>query len=150
MWTRRALVLFGLIVGLLAPGFSAAIAQDFRIEDVQRGAQSAMWRQLKPGTIEFSDHTSVGTVDSETALFAFDDWASKHPAEKKFLALFPAIPSRPSARAVNGSTAQVTEKLDMYVAQARFILDRAPGAIDLSRYVTLPSWKRSIPRSSTN
>ena len=31
----------------------------------------------------------------------------------------------------------VTEKLTMYVAQARFILDRAAGAIDLSRYVTL-------------
>ncbi len=33
----------------------------------------------------------------------------------------------------------------MYVAQARFILDRPPGAIDLSRYVTLPFLEKIDP-----
>ena len=145
MWTRRALALFGLLVGLLAPGFlSAATALDFRIEDVS-AARRADVAALKSGTIEFSDHTSVGAVDSETALFAFDDWASKHPVEKKFLALFPTYTEPTVSKTVNGNTAQVTEKLDMYVAQARFILDRAPGAIDLAHYVTLPFLEKIDP-----
>ncbi len=33
----------------------------------------------------------------------------------------------------------------MYVAQARFVLDRAPGAIDLSHYVTLDFLERIDP-----
>src|ERR1700675_1938750 len=39
----------------------------------------------------------------------------------------------------------MVEKLYMYVAQARFMLDRAPGSIDLSRYVTLPILERIDP-----
>ncbi len=33
----------------------------------------------------------------------------------------------------------------MYVAQARFLIDRAPGAIDLSHYVTLPFLEKIDP-----
>src|SRR5262249_33665820 len=38
-----------------------------------------------------------------------------------------------------------TEKLYMYVAQARFVLAKAPTAIDLSRYVTLPFLEKIDP-----
>jgi len=42
-------------------------------------------------------------------------------------------------------TGPVVEKLYMYVAQARFVLDRPPSAVDLSRYVTLPFLERIDP-----
>jgi len=138
MWTRHALVLLGVIWS------GCAAAQDFRIDDVS-SARSVTVAQLKPGTIEFSDKTGTGAVDSETALVAFDDWAEKHPNEKKFLALFPAYTEPTVGRIANGNTEQVTEKLYMYVAQARFILDRAPGAIDLTRYATLPFLEKIDP-----
>ena len=124
---------------------SAAAAQDFSIEDVS-AAREADVAQLKPGTIAFSDHTGSGAIDSETALIAFDDWASKHPDREE-------IPG-----AVSGYTEPTVgktgerhhrrrslEKLYMYVAQARFVLDRAPGAIDLSHYVTLPFLEKIDP-----
>jgi hypothetical protein len=138
MWTRHALLFLGLIWS------ATAHAQDFRIEDVG-SARSENPAQLKSGTIEFSDQTGTGAVDSETALIHFEDWASKHPTQKKFLSLFPSYAEPTVDRTENGNTAQVTEKLYIYVAQARFILDRAPGAIDLSRYVTMPFLEKIDP-----
>jgi hypothetical protein len=138
MWTRHALVLLGLLWS------GCAAAQDFRIDDVS-SARKADVTQLKPGTIEFTDKTGTGAVDSETALFHFDEWAESHPTEKKFLALFPAYTEPTINKTVVGNTAPVTEKLYMYVAQARFILDRAPDAIDLSKYVTLSFLEKIDP-----
>ncbi len=140
MWTRHPIAPFCLFLGLLGSA-SAAGAQDFQIVEVS-AARSSNVADIKPDTIEFSDHTSPGSIDSETALSRFDEWAEKHPNEKKFLALFPTYTEPTVDKAANGGTVQgtrkVTEKLYMYVAQARFVLDKVPGAIDLSRYVTLP------------
>ncbi len=136
MW--HALVLLGLVW----PG--CAQAQEFRIDDVS-AARKIDVGQLKPGTIEFSDKTGTGAIDSETALFHFDEWAEHHPNEKKFLALFPGYTEPTISKTVDGNTAPVTEKLYMYVAQARFTLDRAPDTIDLSKYVTLPFLEKIDP-----
>jgi len=130
MRMRHAIVLLGLIW----PG--CAYAQDFRIEDVP-SARNVNAAQLKPGTIEFSDQTGTGAVDSETALIHFDAWADEHPNEKKFLTLFPTYTEATVGKAV--------EKLYMYIAQARFSLGRPPGAIDVSRYVTLPVLEKIDP-----
>jgi len=129
----------GLLAGLLCCG-SPAAAQDFQIEEV-KAAREASVADIKPGTIDFSDHTSPGAIDSETALSRFADWSEKHPNEKKFLALFPGYTEPTVAKAAIDGDAQkdkkITEKLYMYVAQARFVLDRAPAAIDLPHYVNL-------------
>jgi hypothetical protein len=144
MWTRHTIVLLGLL-GFALPSFPwAAGAQDFSIEDVTAARKTDV-AQLKSGTIVFSDHTSADTVASETALVRFDEWTNKDPTEKKFLALFPSYTEPVVGKTVNGSTAQVTEKLYMYVAQARFILDQSPGAIDLSHDVTLPFLEKIDP-----
>jgi hypothetical protein len=132
----HALAISILFVGFFSSA-SAAGAQDFQIVEVSAARNSTV-ADIKPDTIEFSDHTSPGAIDSETALSRFGDWAEKHPNEKKFLALFPTYTEPTVGKAANGSTVQVTEKLYMYVAQARFVLDKAPASIDLSRYVTLP------------
>src|SRR5271168_3539785 len=64
MWTRHAIVLFGLLTGLC--GFAAAAsAQDFHIEEVN-AARSVNAADIKPGAIVFSDHTGASAVDSET------------------------------------------------------------------------------------
>src|SRR5215469_11509066 len=132
MGMRHAIVLFAVF------GSAAALAAtDFTIQDVSDARKTDV-AQIKSGTIAFSDHTGASAVDSETALFHFDEWAEKHPTEKKFLALFPGYTEPTVPKLVSGTTSQVFEKLYMYIAQARFVLDRAPGAIDLSRYVNLP------------
>lgn len=138
MWIWHALVLLGLLWA------ASANAQDFRIDNVST-ARKIDVGQLKPGTIEFSDKTGTGAVDSETALFHFDEWADKHPNEKKFLALFPAYAEPTINKTVDGSTTPVVEKLYMYVAQARFVLDRPPGALDLAKYMTLPFLEKIDP-----
>ena len=89
-------------------------------------------------------------VDAGGVLIRFEDWANKRPVQKKFLALFPAYVEPTIAKPANGGGPMV-EKLYMYVAQARFVLDRAPATIDLSRYVTLSVLESaSIRRSSTS
>jgi hypothetical protein len=138
MRMRHAIVLVGLIWSC------SASAQDFRIDNVS-SAREVGAAQLKPGTIAFSDNTGIGAVDSETALVHFDEWAAKHPNEKKFLALFPSYSEPTVGRSVDGKTTQVAEKLYMYVAQARFALDRAPDAIDLSRYATVAFLEKIDP-----
>jgi hypothetical protein len=143
MWTRHAIVLLALL-GSLFGLCSAAAAQDFAIQDVSNARKTDI-AQIKSGTIVFTDHTGTSAADSETALFHFDDWADKHPTEKKFLALFPGYTEPTDPKTVNGITSQVLEKLYMYIAEARFVVDKAPGAIDLTHYVTLPFLQKIDP-----
>jgi hypothetical protein len=133
MWLRHALVLVGLIGSV-----SAVCAQEFRLDEVN-AARRVDPAQLKSVTIEFSDQTGGAAVPSDKALLHFDEWAQKHPNEKKFLALFPSY-TEPTVTKTSdgGSAAPALDKLYMYIAQARFLLDKPPGAIGPSRYATLP------------
>ncbi|MGA3310066.1 MAG: hypothetical protein ABSD08_15865 [Xanthobacteraceae bacterium] len=142
MWMRHAIVLVGLI-----GSFSAAGAQDFRIEDAG-SAPSWNLAQLKPGTIAFRDQDGGAAADGATNLINFADWARTRPAQKKFLSLFPGYTEPTVTKAASAAGADagpVTEKLTMYVAQARFVLDQPPGALNLSRYVTLPFLEKIDP-----
>ncbi len=154
MWMRHAFVLVG-VIGSVSAIYAQDLphqdlpasdvpTNDFHIDEVP-SARKVDLAQLKPDMIAFSDQTSAGGVNSETALMHFDDWAHKHPNEKKFLALFPGYAEPTIGKEVNGDAAQITQKLYMYVAQARFILDRAPGSIDLSKDVTLPFLNKIDP-----
>jgi len=142
MWMRHAIVLVGLI-----GSFSAAGAQDFRIEDAG-SAPSWNLAQLKPGTIAFRDQDGGAAADGATNLINFADWARTRPAQKKFLSMFPGYTEPTVTKAASAAGADagpVTEKLTMYVAQARFVLDQPPGALNLSRYVTLPFLEKIDP-----
>jgi hypothetical protein len=142
MWTRQAIVVAGFL-GFVSFA-CAANAADFAIADVS-SAREADVTQLKPGAIAFSDHTNAGGINSETALFAFGDWANKSPVEKKFLSLYPSYIEPTIEKPDNGKPAQMIEKLSMYVAQARFVLDRAPDKIDLAHYINLPFLEKIDP-----
>jgi hypothetical protein len=141
MWIRHAIALVALFGSL-----SAAGGQDFRIEDVGAAANLNLAR-LKPGTIAFSDDESGGAATGAANLIDFADWARTHPVQKKFLSLFPGYtePTVTKAASADAAASPVVEKLVMYVAQARFVLDRAPGTLDLSRYVTLSFLQKIDP-----
>jgi hypothetical protein len=142
MWMRHAIVL----VGLLGP-LSAAAAQEFRIEEVG-SARSVNPAQLAHGAIAFSDQEGGAAAgDDATNLIGFEEWARTRPAQKKFLSLYPGYTQPTVTKVASGGAGggRVVEKLTMYVAQARFVLDRAPAAIDLSRYVTLPFLEKIDP-----
>jgi hypothetical protein len=137
MWTRNAFVFLALFGSI-----SAAGAQNFRIDDVSSATGTDV-SQLKPGTVAFSDHTG-NAADSGAYLMRFEEWASKHPNQKNFVALFPGY-TEPDPRGASSDSDASIGKLYMYVAQARFLLDRAPDSIDLSRYVTLPFLQKIDP-----
>ncbi len=141
MWIRHAIALVGLMGSL-----SAASAQEFRIEDAPL-PQSWDLAQLKPGAIAFSDAQGGSAGDGAAKLIGFADWTRTRPAQKKFLSLFPAYsePTVTKTASVDPPAGPVIEKLTMYVAQARFVLDRPPGALNLPRYVTLPFLEKIDP-----
>jgi hypothetical protein len=144
MRIRHAIVLAALIGSV-----SAASAQQFHIADVA-SARNVNAAQLKPATVAFSDKPGSDAADPNLDLVHFDDWATKRPVDKKYLALFPSyveplIGKVESGKAPDGSTKTEVQKLYVYVAQARFLVDRAPTAIDLSRYVTLDFLSRIDP-----
>ena len=148
MLTRHTAVL----CVLLGVSSAAAGAQSFRIEDVA-AVRNIAATQLKPATIAFSDKPG-GAAATDVDLAPFDDWAQTHPVEKKFLALFPSY-TEPTVAKVVSTTSEsgktdsapkpVVQKLYMYVAQARFILDHAPGSLDLSHDVTIGFLARIDP-----
>ena len=145
----RILCTIAFFGSILIGSFSAAVgagAQEFRVEDVA-GASNLGLAELKPGTIAFSDQQSSASGGDPTKLIGFEEWARKQPGQKKFLSLFPGYiePTVTKVASAGATSAPVTEKLTMYVAQARFILNRAPGAVDLSRYVTLAFLEKIDP-----
>ena len=129
-------------IAALIGSFTAASAAAFVIEDVA-SARDIGVAQLKPATIAFSDKPA-DAVDGNLNMVRFDDWARLHPDEKKFLALYPSY-VEPTVRKPEHDGKPQVEKLYMYVAQARFLLDRAPGTIDLAHYVTLDFLARIDP-----
>jgi hypothetical protein len=140
MWLRHAIAVVGLLGSL-----SVAYADDFHIVNASSPKD---WdpAQLKPGVIVFSDAKNGAAADADS-LIAFADWAREHPGQKKFLALFPdyAEPTVTKVATVGAAPAPVLEKLTMYVARARFLLDRPPAALNLARYVTLPFLEKVDP-----
>jgi hypothetical protein len=141
MWLRHAIALVGLIGSL-----SAANAQDFRIEDAG-SPQSWDLAQLKPGTIAFSDAAAGSAAGGATNLISFANWTQSRPVQKKFLSLFPGYiePTVTKSSSAGAAAGPVVEKLAIYVAQARFVLDRPPGTLDLARYATLPFLEKIDP-----
>ena len=139
MWIRHAIALVALLGTL-----SSAGAEEFRIEDV---GSPPNWdvAALKPGTIAFSD--GAASASAAANLIAFTEWGRTLPAQKKFLSLYPAFaePTITKAASADAPAGPVLEKLEMYVAQARFILNKAPGSFNFARYVSLPFLEKIDP-----
>ena len=123
---------------VLAAGlFGAPVqAQELRIEEVPSVTAVAP-AALKPGTMAFSDHRSDELADPATGLIPFAEWARARPVQTQLLSLYPAYAEPTITVLVNGIPKRHTEKLHMYVAEARFLVRKAPAALDLSRYARL-------------
>jgi hypothetical protein len=120
----------------------AASAQQFKVVEVASVAALPM-DQLAPQTIAFSDHKDDNLADKTNGLIRFDDWAHTRLVQKQFLGLFPSY-DEPTIGA-GGSAKPRKKRLHMYIAEARFALNRTPQAIDLARYATLPFIERIDP-----
>ncbi len=128
---KRSLALAAL--GLLA---LPAQGQEVKIEEVPSVAALDP-AKLKAGTMAFSDQKTDGLADEGTGLLRFADWQRAKPGQKQFLALHPAYAEPTINVVVNGIPKRHTERLHMYVAEARFTVPKPPAQIDLARYATL-------------
>jgi hypothetical protein len=151
MWKRHsrskngvASLAYAIALVALLGALSAANAEDFRIEEVGSPPNFDVAR-LKPGMIAFSD--GADSAAAVANLIAFADWTQTLPAQKKFLSLYPAYaePTITKAASADAPAGPVLEKLNVYVAQARFVLERPPGTFNLARYVTLPFLEKIDP-----
>ncbi len=115
---------------------SPAAAAEFQLKEVDAPSGLDL-SQLKPRTIYFSDRRNSAPWDAKTALVRFEDWARARPVEKEVLSLYPGYVEPTLNITVNGLTKRYTEKLHVYVAEARFLIAKPPGSIDLSRYTRL-------------
>jgi hypothetical protein len=129
-------VRLALALAALLAAASGLQAQEFRIEEVPSVANLDPAR-LKPRTIAFSDHRTDELADPGTGLLRFQDWARARPGQKAALSLYPAYAEPTVTVSVNGITKPYLEKLHVYVAEARFLIDRAPASIELARYARL-------------
>ena len=121
-----------------------AQADEFRLEEVP-SVTAVGPASLKAGTIVFSDHRTDELADSATGLIPFAEWARARPLQRQFLSLYPSYVEPTITVTVNGLMKPYTEKLHMYVAEARFVLPKPPAAIDLRRYASLPFLQKVDP-----
>jgi hypothetical protein len=123
------------------PAAAQDLKQDFKIEDVTSPSALAL-DQVKPRTIVFLDKPTEELTDPDAGLMRFEDWEKARPVEKQFLTPFPSYTEPTVEATVDGVRKRFKEKLHMYIGEARFVLARAPGSIDLASYVSLPFIER--------
>jgi hypothetical protein len=119
-------------------------AQEFTIDDVPSVTAVAPAR-LKPMTIVFSDHRNDKLSDPGTGLIRFEDWARERALQKRILSPFPDYAEPTIKVSVHGISRSYTEKLHMYVVEARFAVAKAPDTIDLGRYSQLDVLEKIDP-----
>jgi len=124
------------LAGLIA--FSAAsLADDFELVEVPSVTELPI-AQLKPKSIAFADRPGDDLVDPAVGFIRYEVWANARPNHRQFLSLYPGYAEPNVDLTVDGVRRHYRERLHMYVAEARFVLARAPGSIDIPRLATLP------------
>ena len=124
------------LLAALVAGAAAAQAEPYRIEDVGSPTSLAP-SALKPRTIAFSDRPAAEAVDEQAGLVRFEDWARVSPLQKRLLSLYESYVEPTINVTVHGVAKPYKERLHLYVAQARFLLDKPAAGIDFPRYATL-------------
>lgn len=133
---RVGAILSGALAALLLLSAGTAGAGSFRISEVP-SATAVAPADVPPGTIVLGDHREDKIADAGTGLIRFEDWARERPERKRALSPFPAYAEPTVQVSVHGIVRPYVEKLHVYDAEARFVLARAPGTIDLSRFARL-------------
>ncbi len=120
----RAAALLGLLLGAADAGASP----DMTVEEARSIADLGL--PGSPGVIRFSDRQGASPVPSLTTFLA---WSKDHPEQKRLLALHPAYAESTVAVTVDGLRKTREEKLEIYVAAARVMLDRSSESVDLAQ-----------------
>jgi hypothetical protein len=141
--TSRGLGIATLLAGLAA--FSAgALAQDFELVETPSVTQVPL-AQIKPKSIVFSDRLGDDLVDPAVGFVRYEDWAKARPIHQQFLGLYPGYVEPNVDIIVDGVRRRYRERLHMYVAEARFVIGRAPDSLNLAELATLPFAERIDP-----
>src|SRR5262249_13349666 len=106
-------------------------AQEFQIVKVPSLTGTPV-DQLKPKTIVFTDHRGDELFDKNSGFVRFEDWTRAMPVQKQFLGLYPGYKEAVVTRSVDGSMKTYQDKLQMYIADARFLVSKPAASIDLS------------------
>ena len=132
----RLLRAMALLAGLTA--FSAgSFANEFALAETSSITEVPI-AQLKPRSIVFSDRPGDELVDPAIGFIRFEDWANARPNHRQFLSLYPGYTEPNVDLIVDGVRRRYRERLHMYVAEARFVVSRAPKSIEIARLATLP------------
>jgi hypothetical protein len=136
---RAAARLSGLLAALLtimtAPILTPpAAAEEFKLTDVPSLPPLSAGTPA-PHTIVFTDHRNDELVDPATGLIRFADWEHSRPQQKQLLSLYPAFEEPMISE---GAAKSRKRRLYMYVAEARFALDKPAASIDLAKMIALP------------
>jgi hypothetical protein len=125
--------LFCLLVGLgLMP--ATGNAQEFQVQE-KASLAGVPLAELKPKTIVFADQPGA---NKDEVFVSYEDWAKAKPLQQQLLSLYPGYSEPNQDIIVDGTKRRYSEKLHMYVAQARFIVARPQGSINLARLASLP------------
>jgi hypothetical protein len=141
---RMKLLCRALSVAACLAAAEGSVAQEFKVEEVP-SATAVSPASMKPRSIAFSDQRNDRLADPATGLIQFEDWARARPEQKRTLSLFPDYEEPRIQVSVHGIKKPYTEKLHMYVVEARFLVGRSPGAIDLARYARLDLLEKIDP-----
>jgi hypothetical protein len=123
---------------------TAAIAQDFELVDTPSVTQLPL-AQIKPKSIVFSDQPGEGLLDPAVGFVSYETWAKAKPAQAQFLGLYPGYSEPNYDIIVDGQRRRHRERLHMYVAEARFVVNRAPASLNLTQFATLAFAERIDP-----
>lgn len=136
--TKPAALALAALLALTGP---ARAADAYAVRDAGSLGDLAVSR-LEPGVALVFDNRAT---EEGKGLITFEEWARDFPVQKQFLSLHPAYQEPNVTETRGGVTRTAVEKLSMYVATARFVLDRAPDRVDLSRYATIGFLERMDP-----
>ena len=137
---RRSLLLFL----ALAASVCSAQAQEFQIVKVPSVSGFPL-DQLKAQTIIFNDYRDAEISEGASGFIRFEDWGRRMPAQKQFLSLYPTYAEGMTTRTVEGMQTTTKDRLQLYVAEARFLVSRPAASIDLKRYATLAFLEKIDP-----
>lgn len=121
-----------------------AQAQDFQVEKVPSVTGFPL-DQLKPQTIIFNDYREAEISEGTSGFIRFEDWGRRMPVQKQLLSLYPGFAETTVTRTVEGMQSTYKDRLQLYVAEARFLLNKPAASVDLKRYATLPFLEKIDP-----
>ena len=135
-----------LLISLVAVAGSvcAAHGQEFQVVKVP-AVNGVPLDQVRPGTIIFNDYRDAEISEGTSGFIRFEDWGRRMPSQKQFLALYPTYTEGMTTRTVEGMQTTVKDRLQLYVAEARFVVSKPAASIDLKQYTTLAFLEKIDP-----